>query len=258
MDAMGLGPRVPALVISPFSKPSYVSHFVYGFTSILRFAEKRFNLPNLTTRDKRADPMFVKNRMCASPPDSALRRGGLSMLATECAIQNSLMGDPEGRIESGFRVLHSHPEMVRVRAETWLGAEEPGAPAWDHYVHEPKKLDIVGLNAERKLVLCELKRSGGEGDNAPQQLRDYYLMLKADQVAQDHIRLLARTLGLHDIDFGKDVMLYVIVAGHVSRLLRERIRLLGPEHSKLFKVFQALPDNNDPNSSEWRCNPVRL
>jgi phospholipase C len=58
MDAMGLGPRVPALVISPFSKPSHVSHFVYDFTSILRFVERRFNLPNLTTRDKRADPMF--------------------------------------------------------------------------------------------------------------------------------------------------------------------------------------------------------
>jgi len=58
MDAMGLGPRVPALVISPYSKPGYVSHFVYDFTSILRFVERRFDLPNLTTRDKRADPMF--------------------------------------------------------------------------------------------------------------------------------------------------------------------------------------------------------
>jgi phospholipase C len=58
MDAFGLGPRVPAIVISPFAKPGYVSHTVYDFTSILRLAEKRFDLPNLTTRDLRADPMF--------------------------------------------------------------------------------------------------------------------------------------------------------------------------------------------------------
>jgi phospholipase C len=58
MDAMGLGPRVPGLVISPFSKSAYVSHIGYDFTSILRFMERRFDLPNLTTRDKRADPMF--------------------------------------------------------------------------------------------------------------------------------------------------------------------------------------------------------
>lgn len=58
VDALGLGPRVPALVISPYSKSGYVSHNVYDFTSILRFVEKRFQLPNLTTRDLRADPMF--------------------------------------------------------------------------------------------------------------------------------------------------------------------------------------------------------
>jgi phospholipase C len=58
VDGVGMGPRVPALIISPYSKSGYISHIVYDFTSILRFVERRFELPNLTTRDLRADPMF--------------------------------------------------------------------------------------------------------------------------------------------------------------------------------------------------------
>ena len=58
LDAFGTGLRVPALIISPYAKSGYVSHIPYDFTSILRLAEKRFALPNLTARDLRADPMF--------------------------------------------------------------------------------------------------------------------------------------------------------------------------------------------------------
>ena len=53
-----LGIRVPTVVVSPFSKPHYVSHTVYDHTSILRFIEKRFNLPTLTARDAAANDML--------------------------------------------------------------------------------------------------------------------------------------------------------------------------------------------------------
>jgi len=52
-----LGVRVPEVVVSPFSKPRFVSHDVFDHTSILRFVEKRFGLPALTKRDAAADPM---------------------------------------------------------------------------------------------------------------------------------------------------------------------------------------------------------
>ena len=52
------GIRVPAVVISPFSKSHYVSHVVDDHTSILRFIEFRFGLPALTIRDLNADPML--------------------------------------------------------------------------------------------------------------------------------------------------------------------------------------------------------
>jgi phospholipase C len=52
-----LGVRVPAVVVSPFAKPHFVSHDVFDHTSILRFVEKRFGLPTMTRRDAAADPM---------------------------------------------------------------------------------------------------------------------------------------------------------------------------------------------------------
>ncbi len=45
------GFRVPLFIFSPFAKPGYVSHTPADFTALLKFIEKRFDLPNLTKRD---------------------------------------------------------------------------------------------------------------------------------------------------------------------------------------------------------------
>jgi len=45
------GFRIPLMVISPFTKPGYVSHNNADFTALLKFIETRFNLPALTKRD---------------------------------------------------------------------------------------------------------------------------------------------------------------------------------------------------------------
>ena len=50
-----LGFRVPALVISPWSPRSTVSHGVYDHTSILKLIEWRWHLRALTTRDENAN-----------------------------------------------------------------------------------------------------------------------------------------------------------------------------------------------------------
>jgi phospholipase C len=46
----GLGPRVPMLVVSPWSKGGWVNSEVFDHTSIIRFLEKRFGVmePNIT------------------------------------------------------------------------------------------------------------------------------------------------------------------------------------------------------------------
>jgi len=66
------GPRVPAVVVSPYAKPHFVSHAVYDHTSILRFIEYRYGLPALTNRDANADPMLemfdFNSPQFANPP----------------------------------------------------------------------------------------------------------------------------------------------------------------------------------------------
>ncbi|GAC1688355.1 MAG: hypothetical protein NVS9B5_27600 [Terriglobales bacterium] len=52
------GFRIPLIVISPWVKPSYVSHTWRDYTSILRLIETRFNVPALTARDAAADDMM--------------------------------------------------------------------------------------------------------------------------------------------------------------------------------------------------------
>jgi phospholipase C len=50
-DFVRTGFRVPLIIVSPFAKPHYVSHTPMDYTAVLKFVEKRFNLPNLNARD---------------------------------------------------------------------------------------------------------------------------------------------------------------------------------------------------------------
>jgi phospholipase C len=57
LDSMGLGFRVPLLVISPYAKHGYVSHVQHEFGSILKFTEETFGLAPLAASDLRADDL---------------------------------------------------------------------------------------------------------------------------------------------------------------------------------------------------------
>lgn len=57
LDRMGLGPRVPFIVISPWAKRHYVSHVQHEFGSLLKFTELAFGLPSLHTTDDRSDAL---------------------------------------------------------------------------------------------------------------------------------------------------------------------------------------------------------
>jgi len=52
------GIRVPAVVVSPWAKPNYVSHRVHDHTSILRLVETKWNLPAITYRDANASNLL--------------------------------------------------------------------------------------------------------------------------------------------------------------------------------------------------------
>jgi phospholipase C len=61
------GYRVPLIVISPNAKKNFDTHTVMDYTAILKFIETRFNLPNLTARDK-AQPDMTEFFDFVNPP----------------------------------------------------------------------------------------------------------------------------------------------------------------------------------------------
>jgi phospholipase C len=52
------GPRVPAVVVSPYSKPGGVTNVVHDHTSVLATIERKWNLPALTLRDANANDVM--------------------------------------------------------------------------------------------------------------------------------------------------------------------------------------------------------
>jgi phospholipase C len=61
------GFRVPMMVISPYSKPAYISHTTHDFGSILHFIETTFNLPSLNNADAHADDLSDMFQSTQSP-----------------------------------------------------------------------------------------------------------------------------------------------------------------------------------------------
>jgi phospholipase C len=57
-DVMGLGPRVPLLIISPWAKEGYVDGTTYELSSVVKFIETIFGLRSLTQRDAQSDNML--------------------------------------------------------------------------------------------------------------------------------------------------------------------------------------------------------
>ena len=77
------GFRVPAVVVSPYARPGYVTSQVFDHTSVLKLIEQKWNLPPLTARDAAAvSPLdtldFGNPPAFAEPPElpePALRWG---------------------------------------------------------------------------------------------------------------------------------------------------------------------------------------
>ena len=54
----GLGPRVPAIIVSPYAKARYISRTGYEFGSIIKYIEDNWNLGSLGTTDQRANSII--------------------------------------------------------------------------------------------------------------------------------------------------------------------------------------------------------
>ncbi len=55
VDQYGYGPRVPAILVSPYAKKGYIDSTVLDFTSILKFIEQNWSVASLAQRDANAN-----------------------------------------------------------------------------------------------------------------------------------------------------------------------------------------------------------
>jgi hypothetical protein len=67
VDAFGLGPRVPLLVISPYARHGYIDPTVYSFESILKTEEELAGLQPLTSRDGSAHDLLDSFNFSQTP-----------------------------------------------------------------------------------------------------------------------------------------------------------------------------------------------
>ncbi len=58
MDHLGLGPRVPLIVISPYAREQTISHTTYEFASVLQLIENRYKLKALSRREVLANSLL--------------------------------------------------------------------------------------------------------------------------------------------------------------------------------------------------------
>ena len=63
IDALGLGMRVPLIVISPYAKSGYISHATGDFSSFVKFIEHNFNLGTLNVPGARDASTKISNLM---------------------------------------------------------------------------------------------------------------------------------------------------------------------------------------------------
>ena len=103
--ATGFGPRVPAIIISPYSRAHIVDHTVYDFNSISRFIEQRFGLTPLTMADgsdssivnslnltqRRLRPLVIPPRQCPPADRNILWQLGGSVVSVKKGSAQSLV-----------------------------------------------------------------------------------------------------------------------------------------------------------------------
>ena len=107
------GFRVPCVLVSPWSRPRYVSHRVFDHTSICALVEAKWNLPALTYRDANASNMLdmldLRHPTFLTPP--ALARPLLDIDPGALACNTSGPGTipPPGSVTPPHHHHRPHP-----------------------------------------------------------------------------------------------------------------------------------------------------
>jgi phospholipase C len=114
---IGLGFRVPMLIISPFSRGGFVSSDLFDHTSVLRFLETRFGaeVPNLSAW-RRATVGDLTSAFNFKSPDQSIP-----------SLPSTLPGDPQAIAECEANLAGTIP--IAVPATQTLPTQEAGTPS---------------------------------------------------------------------------------------------------------------------------------
>jgi phospholipase C len=109
------GPRVPAVVISPWSRPHAVTNVVHDHTSVLAFIEQKWNLPALTHRDANAHSLL-----------------DFLDFGTPALLDPPTLAKPADPTEADLRCSTKDPNRP---AEQPPGSTPPSTPHHHHHKH---------------------------------------------------------------------------------------------------------------------------
>jgi phospholipase C len=162
-----LGPRVPAIVVSPLIPRNTIDHTPYDHASIPATVERNFGLPSLTDRDQAAKdvlhllsldtPRSDTPAVLDPPADSRLRCVGIFDLLEDAVITKAGEGeDGEGRTPSPEEKPRRQGRMPRTTRAT---RDAEARAAWEESArrkaaneHGVRAVEILALLREMSLL----------------------------------------------------------------------------------------------------------
>jgi hypothetical protein len=172
--AYRLGPRVPTVIISPFSRARTVDHTVYDFNSILRFVEDRFSLAPINSFD-RTDSSIIHslNLTQASLPPLVLK-------PQSCPVSDYNIGTPlRGRVTKIVTGAHTAQLLVAESAPPFANVTIEGTP-WIRVA--TRQGQVFGL---REVMSGDFVETVGLP--SPDHALDYTAKLVLDQNAESFV-----------------------------------------------------------------------
>ncbi len=134
LDPISLGPRVPTIIISPYSRAHYVDHHPLDFDSILKFIEQDFHLPPLTWRDRTAASLTSSLAFQQRPlaprvlPEQHCPKSDNPHNQTLDGTYLRLISRPYGR-EVVMRLKGGTLVTLLLGPSTWFGPAQGNTPA---------------------------------------------------------------------------------------------------------------------------------
>jgi hypothetical protein len=117
VDLYGLGPRVPALIISPWAKHGYIDNTQYEFSSMLKLVEDTFNVPTLGARDVTANDMMNAFNFSQTPQPAKIEPANFVDMNTT-GIGNSPIITTSSNANASRINNHQLPKPQKISATT--------------------------------------------------------------------------------------------------------------------------------------------